>query len=208
MTGLFITLEGVEGAGKSTQMAKLTAYLRESGRSVEAFREPGGTELGEKLRALILDDTHIPMGPSAETLLLMAGRRELLETRIRPALDAGHTVLCDRFIDSTLAYQGYGRGLGEDWVRRLFETSCGALYPDATLLLDLAVSEGLTRLNRPAVDRFERERPDFHEKVREGFLAIARREPDRVHILSAAGSADEVFQRILQCLRRHFGNAF
>jgi len=206
MSGLFITFEGVEGAGKSTQMKRVADYYAEEGHVVESYREPGGTQLGESLRTLILDDTHIPMGAAAETLLLMAGRRELIESRIRPSLEAGRTVLCDRFIDSTIAYQGYGRGLGEEWVRRLFEIACGGFYPHATLLLDLPVAEGLRRLDRPAVDRFEREQTAFHERVRSGFLALAEAEPERVRRIPARGTADDVFHRILQCLRQHFGN--
>lgn len=206
MNGLFLTFEGVEGAGKSTQMKRVAVHFQESGRAVESFREPGGTQLGESLRTLILDDTHIPMGAGTETLLLMAGRRELIETRIRPALEAGRVVLCDRFIDSTIAYQGFGRGLGEAWVRRLFEITCGSLYPQLTLLLDLPVADGLRRLQRPAVDRFEREQAAFHERVREGFLSVARVEPGRVRRIPAEGSEDDVFHRILQCLRQRFGN--
>ena len=205
---LFITFEGIEGSGKSTQMKKLAARLEAGGHAVETYREPGGTELGEKLRTLILDDTHIAMSPGGETLLLMASRRELIETRIRPALDAGRTVLCDRFVDSTIAYQGHGRGLGEEWVRRLFDVTCGGFYPHLTLLLDLPVKAGLRRLRRPAVDRFEREQEAFHENVRQGFLSIASREPDRVKIIPAGGADADVFERILQCLKQRFGTSF
>jgi dTMP kinase len=208
MKAPFITIEGVEGAGKSTQAARVAAHLEARGVPRLALREPGGTELGEKLRDLILNDTHIAMEAGTETLLLMASRRELIDRAIRPALEAGRVVLCDRFIDSTLAYQGYGRGLGADWIRRLFDLSCHGFYPDLTLLLDLPVEEGRERLRRPLNDRFEREEHAFHERVREGFLSIAGTEPERVQAVPAHGSGDEVFERVLGCLRRRFGTIF
>ena len=208
MKAPFITIEGVEGAGKSTQARKLASHLEARGVPCLALREPGGTELGEKLRDLILNDTHIAMEAGTETLLLMASRRELIDRAIRPALELGKVVLCDRFIDSTLAYQGHGRALGEDWVRRLFELCCHGFYPDLTLLLDLPVGDGRERLNRPMNDRFEREQFSFHEKVREGFLSIAAAEPGRMRIVSASGTDAEVFERVLECLRRRFGNSF
>jgi len=208
MSAPFITIEGVEGAGKSTQARRVAAHLEAKGVPYLALREPGGTELGEKLRDLILNDTHIAMEAGTETLLLMASRRELIDRAIRPALETGRIVLCDRFIDSTLAYQGHGRGLGAGWVRRLFDLCCHGFYPDLTLLLDLPVVEGRERLCRPMNDRFEREQQSFHEKVREGFLAIAEAEPGRVSLISAAGTDAEVFERVLTCLRRRFGNIF
>lgn len=208
MRAPFITIEGVEGAGKSTQARRLAAHLQTRGVPFLALREPGGTELGEKLRDLILNDTHIGMEAGTETLLLMASRRELIDRAIRPALEEGRTVLCDRFIDSTLAYQGYGRGLGADWVRRLFELCCHGFYPDLTLLLDLPVGAGRERLRRPMNDRFEREQQSFHEKVREGFLSIAASEPQRVRAVAADGSDAEVFDRVLGCLRQRFGTTF
>jgi dTMP kinase len=208
MRAPFITIEGVEGAGKSTQARRLADHLEARGVPFLALREPGGTELGEKLRDLILNDTHIAMEAGTETLLLMASRRELIDRSIRPALEAGRTVLCDRFIDSTLAYQGHGRGLGADWVRRLFDLACHGFYPDVTLWLDLPVDEGRGRLDRPMNDRFEREQRSFHERVREGFLAIAEAEPGRVARIPASGSGDAVFERVLECLRHRFGTIF
>lgn len=208
MKAPFITIEGVEGAGKSTQARRIAAHLEAKGIPCLSLREPGGTELGEKLRDLILNDTHIAMEAGTETLLLMASRRELIDRAIRPALEAGRVVLCDRFIDSTLAYQGYGRGLGAEWVRRLFDVCCHGFYPDLTLLLDLPVEAGRERLRRPMNDRFEREEHAFHHKVRDGFLAIAGAEPGRVVPVPAHGSDDEVFERVLECLRRRFGTTF
>jgi len=208
MRAPFITIEGVEGAGKSTQARRVAAHLEARGVPFLALREPGGTELGEKLRDLILNDTHIAMEAGTETLLLMASRRELIDRAIRPALEEGRVVVCDRFIDSTLAYQGHGRAVGAEWVRRLFDLCCHGFYPDLTLLLDLPVGEGRQRLQRPMNDRFEREQQSFHEKVREGFLAIAKTEPERMRILDASGSDDEVFERVLACLQRQFGTIF
>jgi dTMP kinase len=186
MPGQFITVEGGEGAGKTTQLAFIRECLERAGRPVVLTREPGGTALGEEIRALLLGHRHDGMAAATETLLMFAARAEHLERVIRPALAAGRWVLCDRFTDATYAYQGGGRGLPleriavlEDWVQ-------GELRPDLTLLFDLPVAAGLARAGRRgATDRFEREQADFFERVRAAYLERARRDPDRHRIVNA-----------------------
>lgn len=186
MTGRFITLEGGEGAGKTTQLPFMRDYLEQTGGRVVVTREPGGTVLGEEIRGLLLSHRHDGMTLAAETLLMFAARAEHLERVIRPALAEGHWVLCDRFTDATYAYQGGGRGLAleriavlEDWVQ-------GALRPDLTLLFDLPVTVGLARAGkRSAADRFEREEVAFFERVRAAYLERASQHPDRYRVVNA-----------------------
>jgi dTMP kinase len=179
----FITFEGIEGCGKSTQARRLAAALG----ALLTF-EPGATELGRRIRPLLLEGG--PIAPGAELLLFAADRAQHVAEVIRPALAAGKTVVCDRYLDSTLAYQGFGRGLGLDRIRALMETATGGLQPDATILLDCSVETGLARVGRRgAGDRFETEQKPFHEKVRQGFLTLAQAEPDRWVIVD--GERDE-----------------
>lgn len=186
MAGYFITVEGGEGAGKTTQLTFMRDYLERAGHRVLLTREPGGTALGEEIRTLLLSHRHDGMTLAAETLLMFAARAEHLEQVIRPALTAGCWVLCDRFTDATYAYQGGGRGLSaariavlEDWVQ-------DSLRPDLTLLFDLPVEVGLTRAGRRgAADRFEREDWVFFERVRAIYLERANREPGRYRIVDA-----------------------
>lgn len=186
MSGKFITVEGGEGAGKTTQLAFMREYLERSGRRVLSTREPGGTALGEEIRALLLGHYHDGMALTTETLLMFAARTEHLERVVRPALAAGRWVLCDRFTDATYAYQGGGRGLPlakiavlEDWVQ-------GDLRPDLTLLFDLPIRVGLERAGRRgAADRFEREGTAFFERVRAVYLERATQHPDRYRVVDA-----------------------
>lgn len=186
MSGRFITLEGGEGAGKTTQLTFMRDYLEQTGCRVVVTREPGGTMLGEDIRHLLLGHRHDGMTLTAETLLMFAARAEHLERVIRPALAEGHWVLCDRFTDATYAYQGGGRGLAleriavlEDWVQ-------GALRPDLTLLFDLPVTVGLARAGkRSAADRFEREDVEFFARVRAAYLERASQHPDRYRVVNA-----------------------
>jgi len=191
----FITFEGVEGCGKSTQLRLLDERLRAAGRDVRATREPGGTPLGERLRALLLDGARPPLDPIAEWLLFEADRRQHLAEVIRPALAAGAWVLCDRFSDSTEAYQSAGRGLDAAFIDAVDGRVREGVRPDLTLLYDLDAAEGLARARRRDArkDRFESEELAFHERVRRRFLEIARREPDRVVIVPAHGDAAAVF---------------
>ena len=185
MAGLFITVEGIDGAGKSTHLEWLGDYFETRQRPVVLTREPGGTPLGEALRGLLLDSEH-PISPETEALLMFAARREHLERVILPALGENQVVLCDRFTDATFAYQGWGRGVSlerleilEDWVQ-------AGLQPDLTLLFDVPLIVGQQRLRRDRErDRFERERADFFERVRAGYLDRAARFPARVRIIDS-----------------------
>ena len=190
--GMFITFEGGEGSGKSTQKCRVVAKLRDTGAEVVATREPGGTELGDRIRAVLLDRAHVGMQPRAELLLYEASRAELVASVIRPALERGATVLCDRYSDSSIAYQAFGRGLPVDDVRELSELATAGLLPDRTVLLDVAPAVGLARATGGGADRLESEAVAFHERVRDGFLAIAAEEPDRFRVVDAGQSADEV----------------
>jgi dTMP kinase len=200
--GLFITLEGGEGAGKSTQMAYIQQFLEAAGKTLQVTREPGGTELGEQIRELLLDHQHSTMASDTELLLMFAARAQHLAERIRPALEAGEWVLCDRFTDATYAYQGGGRGIDmariavlEDWVQ-------GSLRPDLTLLLDLPVDIGMSRAgDRGELDRFEREQLDFFERVRATYRERAAAEPTRYRILDAAQGIEAVQAQIAAVLQ-------
>jgi dTMP kinase len=195
MTGLFIAFEGGEGAGKSTQVALAAEWLRSLGRSVVETREPGGTPLGRQLRHLLLDPT-AQLTPRAEALLYGADRAQHVETVIRPALAAGQIVLSDRYVDSTLAYQGAGRGLGDD-ARVVTAWATGRLLPRLTVLLDLEPATGLARAgNRAAPDRFEAASLAFHEAVRQGFRALAAADPGRYLVLDATLDPSAVAARV------------
>ncbi|MBE9605951.1 dTMP kinase [Acetobacteraceae bacterium H6797] len=195
MTGRFITLEGGEGAGKSTQARRLAEWLSASGLPVLRTREPGGTPGAEAIRELAL--FRGPWDPVAEAMLMFAARREHVAKMIRPALKAGIWVVCDRFADSTLAYQGYGLGLDHGVWRRLADLALEGLTPDLTLVLDLPVEAGMARAEaRGANNRFEMLGTDFHQRVRDGFLAIAEAEPERCAVIDARAGLDEVWSAI------------
>lgn len=189
--GRFISLEGIDGAGKSTQHQWLVEHLRHQGREVVATREPGGTPLGEKLRALLLAE---PMHLETEALLMFAARREHIEQVIEPALKRGAWVVCDRFVDASIAYQGGGRGLALDKLEQLSAWVLGGLKPDLTLLFDVPVEVAMARLRAttPNPDRFEQEQQDFFVRVREAYLRIAAEDPQRVRIINAQQSLSEV----------------
>lgn len=193
--GLFITLEGVEGSGKSTQIRHLAEMLTQKGYSVLQTREPGGTATAEAIRRVLLTpSSHEPVTPEAEALLILAARSQHVTHLIMPALRRGTVVLCDRFSDSTLAYQGFGRGLDLQWLRAANTVATGGLTPDLTLVLDLPVSVGLARrrADRGQENRLDRETERFHRKVRRGFLALADEEPARMTIVNANRTAQEV----------------
>lgn len=193
MPGRFIVVDGGEGAGKTTQLAFMHAFLERAGKRVISTREPGGTALGEAVRALLLDHRHGGMALTAETLLVFAARAEHLERVIRPALAAGHWVLCDRFTDATYAYQGGGRGLPSADIAVLEGWVQGDFKPDLTLLFDLPVAVGLERAGRrSAADRFEREQAAFFERVRAVYWERARQHPERYRIVDADRSLDAV----------------
>ena len=193
MRGRFITLEGSEGSGKSTNLAFIHQYLQQSGIEVVLTREPGGTPLGELIRELLLDHRNSAMASDTELLLMFAARAQHLQELILPALKAGKWVLCDRFTDATYAYQGAGRGIPEARIAQLESWVQGELRPDLTFFLDLPVAQGLARAGeRSTPDRFEREQIDFFERVRQGYLAQARRAPQRYRVVDASVSLDEV----------------
>ena len=212
--GKFITLEGLDGTGKSTQMRRLAAVLRAAGHKVVETREPGGTPAGEKIRKVLLDSGTAGVSPLAEMALMFASRAQHVAEVIEPALAAGAIVLCDRFTDSTEAYQGSGRKLGSEPVRELHRVLCGDLQPDLTLLLDSNPHASLSRArrrNRRAAksasrthdeNRFEQETRAFFARVREGYLAIARREPGRVVIVDARGTPGETHEKIVEVVER------
>lgn len=206
--GRFITLEGGEGAGKSTQVGRLAGWLMARGIAVETTREPGGVPGAEAIRDLIVKGSIERWDAMAEALLMTAARRMHVEQRIRPALEAGHWVICDRFSDSTMAYQGYAHGLGREPVEQLQQIAIGGMKPELTLILDLPVEDGLARAHargEAGEDRFERMDMDFHRRLRDGFLDIARREPERCVVIDAAADIDTVAVAIRDAVASRFG---
>ncbi len=193
--GLFITLEGPEGSGKSTQVRALAASLRRHGRQVVTLREPGDTPLGERVRRLLLSPSTGAISPRADAFLYMTARAQLVEAVIKPALSRGAVVICDRFLDATLAYQGYGSGLDVEALRCIGDFATQGIHPGVTILLDLPPADGLRRI-RGGKDRIERRAAAFHQRVRRGYLALARREPRRFRIVDARRSRNLIAQEI------------
>ncbi len=206
---LFVTFEGIEGSGKTSQLRFLAAHLRAAGRAVVETREPGGTAAGAAIRRLLLGAEAVPLTPLAELLLYCADRTQHVSEVVRPALAAGRVVLSDRFSDSTVAYQGYGRGLDLETLRALDAHARNGLAPGLTFLLDCPVEVGLARARGRAgvEDRFERESIAFHERVRQGFHALAAAEPGRFCILDAAAPLAQVRARMVAEAERRLGSA-
>ncbi len=202
MKGKFITFEGIDGAGKSSHVEWLAERLRQDGRVVHVTREPGGTELGEKLRELLL---HASMHLETETLLMFAARREHLARLIEPALTRGEWVVCDRFSDATYAYQGGGRGLDRAKLQLLEQWVHGDLQPDLTLLFDLPLDVARERivLASRVLDRFEQERAEFHERVRQAYLERAHSAPARIQVINAQKSIDEIRKELEVIVSSH-----
>jgi len=197
MTGKFITVEGIEGAGKTTCMQVVTDVIEQQGISAIHTREPGGTDLGEDLRNLLLGHKHTGMSDDAELLMMFAARAEHIAQKIKPALDAGNWVLCDRFTDATYAYQGYGRGISLEKISGLENWVQGELRPDLTLLMDLPVEMGMERAGkRSAPDRFESEAWDFFERIRQGYLSIAAEQSSRVKVIDASQDLHDVQEKV------------
>lgn len=206
--GLFITLEGNEGCGKSTQIKLLADRLRRDGRNVFVTREPGGTRAGDGIREVLLDAKNERMTPEAETLLYMASRAQLVEEVLKIELKRRDIVLSDRWLDATVAYQGYGAGVDVKWIEELGRRVTQGVKPDVTLFLDLSVSVGLRRAKkRHKADRMELKKEAFHRKVRNGFLKIAQKEPRRFRRIpiSPGDSIEKVHSRIVGELRRVLG---
>jgi dTMP kinase len=203
----FITLEGIEGAGKTTVADRITQALRGRGITVHATREPGGTKVAERVRSVVLDrgDEHI--SATAETLLMFGARQIHIDNLIRPSLTRGEWVICDRFTDATHAYQGGGRGVDGTLIDQLAQAVHGDLWPDCTLLLDVPVRVGLERMQarRGAVDRFEIESPQFFERVRNRYLELARAHPERFRIVDATARLDDVCIAALAALESCLG---
>lgn len=191
---MFITLEGPEGSGKTSQLPALVGYLRDSGYEVVVTREPGGTAVGDQIREVLMNLENVSIVPRTEILLFLAARAQHVEGLIRPALEAGKVVLCDRFGDSTLAYQGYGHETDLDTLRFLLNYSTGGLQPDLTLLLDVPVKAGLARKldNSTEWNRLDAYAEAFHERVRQGYLSLAAEEPDRWMVIDATQNIDQV----------------
>ena len=208
MNGIFITVEGSEGAGKSTNMAFVEDYLRKAGRDVVVTREPGGTPLAEHIREILLGHSYDGMASDCELLLMFAARAEHLDKVIRPALAAGKIVLCDRFTDATYAYQGGGRGIPMDRIAILEQWVQGALRPDLTLFLDLPVADGMKRAGqRSAPDRFEAQQLEFFDRVRDAYLTLARQHPQRYRVIDASVPLEQVQMQLLTQLDAFFNNA-
>lgn len=205
--GKFITIEGSEGTGKSTNIRYIEDYLREKKIDFISTREPGGTPIAEKIRALLLDKNNSSLCHDAELLLMFAARAQHLNELIIPALEAGQWVLSDRFTDATYAYQGGGRGLPLDKIAQLERFVQGELRPDATILLDIPVPLGMQRVrNRGAVDRFEQEQMSFFNRIRETYLQLAADNPQRFHIVDTEPQIEEVRQQILVIMDQLSGN--
>ena len=197
MAGAFITIEGLEGVGKSTCLNIIQDELSKQGYDVLITREPGGTELGEKLREWILSGEPGSLSATTEVMLMFAARSHHLEKVIRPALDKGRWVICDRFTDATFAYQGGGRGASREWLESLKKNVQGTLEPDLTLLLDAPAEVGLARISNREADYFERENKDFYRRVRDVYLKLSIAHPARIKVINAAESIHQVNQKLV-----------
>jgi dTMP kinase len=211
MRGKFITFEGLDGCGKTTQLEKLAAVLRAEGIEVLTTREPGGTEIGERIRTVLLDSRTAGLDPMAEMALMFASRAQQIAQVVLPALEAGRWVLCDRYTDSTEAYQGGGRQLGSDPVLQLHKVLCRGLWPELTILMDSEVDHSVKRARRrnkiavdgaqPDENRFEQESYAFYARVHDAYLAIAKREPQRIAMVDARRPAEVVHPQIVEIVR-------
>jgi len=204
--GFFITLEGPDGAGKGTQARRLGEHLRRAAVDVLNTREPGGTPIGERIRQALLDDSHREMAAETEMLLFAASRAQFVREVVRPALARGTTVLSERYVDASLAYQGFGRGLDVALVRTVNDVATGGLLPDLTLLLDIDPAVGLERVQAAGRagaaggDRLEQETLAFHQRVRAGFLQLARESPERFVIIDAQGDVERVHREVVRAV--------
>ena len=203
MVGKFISIEGVEGAGKSTQVSFIQDYLTSLGKIVVVTREPGGTELSENIRNLLLEPSSNSMANDTELLLMFASRAEHVSQVINPALHRGDWVLCDRFLDATYAYQGGGRGIERQRIQQIADWTLRGLIPDLTLLFDLPVELGLERVleRKEDMDRFEQEKIDFFQKIRKSYLKSAKAEPNRIKILDASLSIIKIQEQLTQLIK-------
>ena len=212
MTGLFIPFEGLDKAGKTTQITRLATRLERLGHTVFSTREPGGTPLCEEIRQILMKKQSEKLVDEAELLLFSASRAQLLREKLWPELDAGHIVLCDRFADSTTAYQGYARGMDLEFIRQLNSYAIGNRWPDLTLFLDLTVEESFKRLGKvldttkAEVDRFEIESRRFYEQVRKGFQELAAGHPERIVTLDASQSVEDLDEQIWKIVQKRLSH--
>ncbi|WP_418791294.1 dTMP kinase [Phosphitispora sp. TUW77] len=212
MKGIFITFEGPDGAGKTTQIKMLGQALEKMDKIVIYTREPGGTSISEEIRSLLLNPCNKEMVDRTEALLYAAARAQHVEEIIRPAIRKGYIVLCDRFTDSTIAYQGFGRGIDIDFLRELNEMAVAGVFPDLTLIFDLAPDVGIGRINEKRVgqagegkDRIEQENMDFHAKVRCGFREVALSEPQRCKVIDAGRDKETIHSEVIQLVKEVLG---
>lgn len=209
--GVFITIEGGEGAGKSTLIERLSNKMMQRGKTVITTREPGGIPIAEQIRAVILDRKHITMDARTEALLYAAARRQHLVEKVVPALGQGHIVICDRFVDSSLAYQGHARGLGMDEVWAINQFAIQDLMPDLTIYMDVSPEVGLERIAQASereINRLDLEKHSFHEMVREGYLRLLHQNPDRIVLINAEQSPELVFDDVLNAIDSRFEGFF
>jgi dTMP kinase len=209
--GIFITIEGGEGAGKSTLIELLSNKMHQRGKSVMTTREPGGILIAEQIRSVILDRQHIAMDARTEALLYAAARRQHLVEKVLPALEQGQIVICDRFVDSSLAYQGHARGLGMEEVWAINQFAIQELMPDLTIYMDVSPEVGLSRIAQASereINRLDLEKHSFHEKVREGYQLLLKQYPDRIVLVNAEKSADLVFNDVLAAIEERFAGFF
>ena len=198
MTGKFITFEGIDGSGKTTQINLLETKLSQQGIATLILREPGGTKLSEKIREILLDRENINLSPSAESLLFVAARTQLMAEKIKPSLEQNQFVICDRYADSTVAYQGYGRGLNVKYLEELNKFATDSIQPDITIILDVDPEKAAIRMASDVPDRLESAGINFFLKVRKGYYEIARRYPQRCVIIDGSRPESEVFELVLQ----------
>jgi dTMP kinase len=206
LAGKFVVFDGPDGSGKSTQFARFARFCRDSKVPACEVREPGGTAIGEQIRRILLDPANSEMSLRCEMMLYMASRAQLIEQTIRPALQRGDLVLADRFISSTLAYQGTAGGMTTEEILAVGRVAIGSTWPDLTVIFDVDERIAATRLN-PLLDRMESKGVEFHRRVRQGFLAQAQADPDRYAVIDASGDADAVFARLVTELRARFAPA-
>ena len=199
---MFITFEGPDGSGKTTQIRRLIPVLQEKGFDIVHTREPGGTDIGDQIRSIIMNMKNKSMHPRAEILLFCASRAQLVEELVRPSLSEGKLVLCDRYADSTMAYQGYGHGLDRDVLSQLLHFATGGLKPDLTLLFDILAEAGLRRrlTNHEEWNRMDDYALQFHERVRSGYLAMAAAEPERWAVIDADRTPDEIHREVVSVI--------
>ncbi len=200
MKGMFITFEGIDGSGKTTQLEAATEYLSQTGNEPLVLREPGSTPVSEKIRSILLDNS-LTMSPVAELMLYEAARAELVAEVIGPALENNKIVLCDRFYDSTTAYQGYGRGIAIEVIEKMNDLAVGKYHPDLTLIFDVDYDISLTR-RKETLDRLESETKDFFFRVKEGFLKIAQNDPGRITVIDGNRGTEQIFNEVKDCLNR------